>query len=303
MRKIFLLPVLLLPLLQGQAQTTDSIRYANGYLYYHTYGHGEPIIVLSGGPGNSCMQQEEVATELGRKYKAVLLEQRGTGLSIPTPFDSTTINMKAAMEDINRLMDRLKVKQILIYGHSWGAMLAMNFAANYPQKVKRLLLVCPGYYKMSTDLYTTHVNNVRARMGPEDMIKFDSLSKLMGDKEPPREVFLAYNRIMRMSYIYNKLMIDSMLKKIEVAKSNTHMQQLMIGDLWRIRYDLSKTLYRYRGPIDVIAARQDVLAFYTYELKIIHPAAKLHWIQASGHFPMFEQRTAFYNMLDSLLTR
>src|SRR5688572_4540820 len=80
------------------AQKLDSIKYNYGYLYYHEYGVGEPIIVLSGGPGGSHLQQEEVAIELGKTYKSILLEQRGTGRSIPNPFDSTTINLRSAID-------------------------------------------------------------------------------------------------------------------------------------------------------------------------------------------------------------
>ncbi|HVI45760.1 MAG TPA: alpha/beta hydrolase [Chitinophaga sp.] len=298
---LYLIPAILLVTNLCKGQKTDSIKYAHGYLYYHIYGQGQPVIMLSGGPGNSCQQQEEVAQELGRQYRVILLEQRGTGISIPIPFDSTTINMLAALDDLNRLLDHLSLKKALFYGHSWGAMLAMNFAATYPQRVKGLVLICPGYYKFSQEFFTTHVNNLKARMGLSELEQFDSLGKKINTGQATAADSAAYNRIMRMSYVFDKTIIDSLLKKIDVAKSNTTMQQLMIKDLSRINYDLSKTLYRYKGPFQVIAARQDALAFYAYELKNIHPVAKLHWIQASGHFPMFEQRKPFYDTLFTVM--
>lgn len=279
-----------------EAQQRDSIKYANGYLYYHTYGSGTPVIVLTGGPGNSYLQQEEVAVTLGRSYKSILFEQRGTGRSIPSPFDSTTINLEAAIEDVGRLLDHLQIKQALIYGHSWGAMLAMCYAAVHPDRVKALVLVAPGYYKISEELFAVHMANLRVRLGVTELKQLDSLT---GKKNASKEELAVYDKLVRLGYIYNKMIVDSLLKKINAAPPNADMRDLMIKDLIRVKYDLSvkPLLSRYKGPIHVISGRQDALAFYTYELKIIHPSMQLHWIQESGHFPMFEQAKPFYDTL------
>lgn len=296
-----LLTMLLFCALTGHAQQLDSINYPNGYLYFHSYGKGTPVIILSGGPGNSCMQQEEVAIALGKQYRAILLEQRGTGLSVPVPFDSTTINLQAAMDDLNRLLQHLHLKKAVFYGHSWGAMLAMSFAASYPDKVSALVLADPGYYKFSTDLLTTHVNNLRARLGASDVVLMDSLDKKMEAGQGSKADSALYTRTIRLAYIYNKSLIDSMMIKINGPKTNLLMQQLMVSDLRRVHYDLSKNLFHYKGPVTIIAGNQDPLAFYTYELKIIRPDIKLYWIQAAGHFPMFEQQAAFNQQLLSVM--
>lgn len=302
MRKFsILLTLLLSATLLSSAQSTDSIRTSWGHLYYHLYGKGEPILVLSGGPGNSCLQQAGVAAELGKTHQAILLEQRGTGLSIPVPMDSTTINLKAAVDDVRLLLDHLHLPRVTIYGHSWGAMLAMNFAVTYPQRVKKLVLACPGYYKFDPGFFATHINNLKVRMGLCEIGRYDSLEKKINARQATKADSAEYNRIIRMAYIFDKRMIDSMLKQIDVAPSNTTMQGLMIQDLNRIHYDLSKTLPRYKGPMYVIGGAQDALSFYTYELKQVHPSAILYWIQGSGHFPMFEQQQAFFETLKKTL--
>lgn len=297
MRTPTLLTMLLLCALAGHSQQLDSISYPNGYLYFHTYGAGTPVIILSGGPGNSCLQQEEVAMTLSKKYRSILLEQRGTGLSVPVPLDSTTINLDEAMKDLRRLLDHLHLKKAVFYGHSWGAMLAMSFAANYPDKVSALVLVDPGYYKYSPEWMTAHMNNLRSRLSATEVNLTDSLEKIINEGKATDEQMKHYFNTIRLSYIYNKSQIDSMLRKINVAKSNLVMQQLMVNDLRRINFDLSKNLHQYKGPITVIAGRQDALVFYTYELKIIRPAIKLRWIEEAGHFPMFEQTPAFNKQL------
>ncbi|HEY8915644.1 MAG TPA: alpha/beta hydrolase [Chitinophaga sp.] len=301
MKTVLLLLAIVLLAHPLHAQQMDSLQYAQGYLYYHTYGTGTPVIILSGGPGNSYLQQEEVAITLSRSYKSILLEQRGTGRSIPTPFDSTTITLQAEVEDVKRLLDHLHIQQGIIYGHSWGAMLAMCFAAAYPERVRTLVLANPGYYKISEENFAVHVANLRVRLGLTDLQLLDSLTTKVSGGRAGAADSLELDKLGRLSYIYNKSMLDSMLKKINAGKPNIKMRQLLIQDLFRVHYDVSKTLPRYKGPVHVIAGRQDALAFYTYDLKIIRPSIQLHWIQESGHFPMFEQAKPFYDTLFTVL--
>lgn len=295
------MPLLLLCVLFADAQHTAAVPYPYGKLYYHVYGQGEPVIVLSGGPGNACQQQQTVAEALGKRYMAILPEQRGTGLSIPVPLDSTTINLRAAEDDITRIMDHLKIRRCIVYGHSWGAMLAMSYATKHPERVKALVLVCPGYYTLSPELLTTHVNNIRVRLGVSELALYDSLEhKIAGGGATAADSAL-YSRTARLGYIYDKRRIDTLLEQINTGKANTITQGLIVNDLRRTGYDLSKTLPGYKGRMEVISGAQDALAFYTYEFKVIQPAMRLHWIQASGHFPMFEQPVAFFKVLDEVM--
>ncbi|KAA2239326.1 alpha/beta hydrolase [Chitinophaga agrisoli] len=300
---ILLLVATLLCRIPVSAQQMDSIPSAHGYLYYHIYGAGTPVIMLTGGPGNSYLQQEEVAITLGSVYKGILLEQRGTGRSIPTPFDSTTINLHNAIEDVKLLLDHLHVPKAIIYGHSWGGMLAMCFAATYPGRVKALVLASPGYYRIGNDIFAVHIANQRARYGLAELDQLDSLQARMTGKRANAADTMNADRLNRLTYIYDKRLLDSMLKKINAGPHYAQMRILMINDLFRVHYDLRSypLLARYKGPLHIISGSQDALAFYTYELKIIHPAAQLHWIQESGHFPMFEQAKAFNDSLFTVL--
>src|SRR5688500_5040422 len=101
MRRYLLICFVVFCGLSSFAQKIDSIKYNNGFLFYHEYGKGETIVLLTGGPGNNCTQLADMATKLSEVSRVILLEQRGTGLSIPHPFDSTTINLQTALSDIN----------------------------------------------------------------------------------------------------------------------------------------------------------------------------------------------------------
>jgi proline iminopeptidase len=143
--KYLFLPVFILFAQTIIAQRLDSIPYSQGYLYYHTYGQkGEPVVLLSGGPGSNCMQEEGVAIALSAKYTCYLLEQRGTGLSQPRVLDSTTITVKNAEDDITLLIRHLHYNQVILYGHSWGGMLGLSYAVHHPNYYKKVSAVGHG---------------------------------------------------------------------------------------------------------------------------------------------------------------
>lgn len=189
--------MLLCSTLFAAARQLDSVKYAYGHLYYHSWGQGTPVIVLSGGPGNSCLQQQDVAIALGKHYRTILPEQRGTGLSIPSRFDSTTINLQSAVDDIRLLLQHLGLRKAIIYGHSWGAMLAMSFAAEHPDKVTALVLSNPGFYKFSDEWMTTLSNNLRSRLGLAELSLMDSLEKKTSEGKSSAEEKAQYSRTMR----------------------------------------------------------------------------------------------------------
>lgn len=280
------------------AQSTDSIKYANGFLYYHTYGKGQPVLWLSGGPGNYCLDYIDPTVKfLSDRYRLILLEQRGTGLSIPKPFDSTTVNLRTATADINLLLDHLGIKKIVIAGHSWGAMLAMKYATEHPERIKALVHICPGPYKDTQSIRNTEADSWRFRRGLAERELYDNLQTIIGQGKGTREDSLSFRRIRRLATVADKALVDTVAKYFHADKFSSKTKELLDRDLLSRKFDLTRSLAAYPGPIYVIAGRQDVLAMHAYELKILRPSVELYWIEKSGHFPMIENPEAFYRAL------
>jgi proline iminopeptidase len=285
-------------------QKLDSIPYANGFLYYHDYGKGgEPIIVLSGGPGISCEQMETVAIEIGKNQSAILLEQRGTGRSMPAPFDSTTINLKTAEEDLIMLLNHLQLDKAVFLGHSWGAGLALSFAADFPKKVKSLILIDMGPFKELHESRETVQLNRNVRYSPLENEKLDSFRLKIKAGTMNGKDSVEYRKTILLSYIYDKKSIDKIFLLLAAGKINYRTQSLMLNDLDRIKFDLAKNLLSFKTPVYAICGRQDPFAFCTYDFKISVPDTQLFWVQQSGHFPMYEQPDNFYTILNNILSR
>jgi proline iminopeptidase len=297
--------LLLVPLMlhfHCDAQITDSIKHDNGFLYFQEYGAKDlPVVMLlTGGPGNSYIQLDAMAKTLSTKFRCILPEQRGTGKSIPNPFDSTTISVDLITRDIKNLMDSLRLSKVILIGHSWGGMLAMNFASLFPKRVEHLVLIAPGPHKdvkNGFDVLYANRSHTRSFDEEERLIK---LIALMDKKEADLSEVLEASRLERRAYIYANPIPDSIFTLIN-ADRNRKTFEIILNELFR-NFNLSKSLQNYKGKVDIIAGRQDVVGFFSYELKLDRPAANLYWINKCGHFPMYEKPDWFYKILFEILT-
>lgn len=286
----------------GLSQAQSDTTYDNSFIRFHLYGKGEPVFILSGGPGNDCHQEEDVAIKTGEKYMAILLEQRGTGLSMPPTLDKNSINLGAYIKDILFVMDSLKIIKAKFYGHSWGAMLASVFAVQYPDKVISLVLTGTGYLKLDNNYQTTIFNNRMAKLSDEQRKRFNKLSWTSIDKmtEEEKKEFSDLRATFNTFDTTNK---EWKFAKINRGTSNATTQNLLLQDLQRNGFDLTAKVKQLAMPIIIITCKEDPLAFLTEEYKKFAPQSEIHWIDHCGHFPMYEKPEDFYPLLFESLKR
>jgi proline iminopeptidase len=80
---------------------------------------------------------------LGRSRQLVLVDPRGVGLSAD-PADPATFQVDRLVSDVESLRAHLGLDQMDLLAHSAGAVLATLYAAAYPDRLSRLILVTPG---------------------------------------------------------------------------------------------------------------------------------------------------------------
>jgi pimeloyl-ACP methyl ester carboxylesterase len=108
-------------------------------LAYHLQGEGEHLVVLPGGPMRASSYLGDLGG-LGAHRRLVLLDLRGTGASA-LPTDPTTYRCDRQVDDVEALRARLGLERMDLLAHSAGGSLAMLYAARYPERVRRLVLV------------------------------------------------------------------------------------------------------------------------------------------------------------------
>jgi len=118
-----------------------SLAVGDGHvLHAAEYGRrdGIPVVVLHGGPGGGSARWHPRLFDPGA-YRVILFDQRGCGRS--TPHGSLTANTTAHLvADIERVRKALGIEQWVVFGGSWGAALAVLYAAAFRGRVRALIL-------------------------------------------------------------------------------------------------------------------------------------------------------------------
>lgn len=146
-------------------------------LYYEVYGEGHPLVVLHGN-GGSSKDAAPHYPELIKKYKVIVIDNRGQGKSTDTD-SPLTYNQMAS--DVNALLEELKIDSVYIWGQSDGAILGLLLAINHPQRVKKLLAFGANTQPDSTAVfYWAIADGIRTIKKSSDL-KEKKLNQLMLD--------------------------------------------------------------------------------------------------------------------------
>lgn len=111
-------------------------------LFYEVVGSGDPIIVVHGGPGLDHSYLQPGLNVLAQRNTLVYYDQRGTGRS-SAALEPGVINLDRFVEDIEALRETLGYERIDVLGHSFGALIALEYAMRHPESLGTLILMNP----------------------------------------------------------------------------------------------------------------------------------------------------------------
>jgi len=104
-------------------------------------GVGIPLLILHGGPGSSHHYLEPLES-LANERTVIFYDQLGCGKS-ERPNDTSLWQKNRFVEELRQIQKALKLETVHIFGHSWGAMLAVDYALTKPSGLKSLILASP----------------------------------------------------------------------------------------------------------------------------------------------------------------
>jgi len=109
-------------------------------LYVEQAGNpdGVPVVFLHGGPGGGISPDYRRFFN-PKKYRIVLFDQRGSGLSTPAAElrENTTWDLVA---DIEKIREHMGIDKWVVFGGSWGSTLALTYAISHPDRVTHLVV-------------------------------------------------------------------------------------------------------------------------------------------------------------------
>ena len=109
-------------------------------LYVTSLGKGQTIVVLHGGPGNDFNYLVKAIRPQLKTNRFVLFDQRGSLLSPVADAEIKNLTLKMLVDDLETLRQSLGEDKIVLFGHSFGTLLALSYYQAYPQHVGGLIL-------------------------------------------------------------------------------------------------------------------------------------------------------------------
>ena len=114
----------------------DAICLADLNVHCLDYGgDGPPLLLLHSLSGNTRLFDGLMAAGLGQACRPLVPDLRGRGRS---DMPLTGYSLDAGCADILGLLDHFGLDRVALCGHSFGGLLALYFAAHYPERVTHL---------------------------------------------------------------------------------------------------------------------------------------------------------------------
>jgi pimeloyl-ACP methyl ester carboxylesterase len=102
-----------------------------------TAGEGEPLVYLHGA---GTVTGFDALLPLAERFRLIVPFHPGFG---PSADDPTIDDVHDYRRHYLDLFDELGLEELSLIGHSMGGWIAANFAADHPERVRRLVLVAP----------------------------------------------------------------------------------------------------------------------------------------------------------------
>lgn len=116
--------------------------HANGIkLHYIDEGEGETLVMIPGHGGSSGLWSYQIHY-FKKFFRVISIDNRGAGVS---DMPEGPYSMEMLAKDTSELLDAIGIGDpVYLMGASMGGIIAQAFIHDYPEKVKKLILVCSG---------------------------------------------------------------------------------------------------------------------------------------------------------------
>jgi proline iminopeptidase len=177
--------------------------------------------------------------------------------------------------------------------HSWGGVLAMEYAIRHPERASHLILLNTGPASHGDYLF---LRSERRRTAPHDLERLVALSATPEYRAGELEADAAYYRIHFGATLRNPDQLERLVRRLRanftpdgVLEARAIEERLMY-ETWRSReYDLLPKLARLRLPALVIHGRYDLIPVECAQrIADAIPGARFVLLAELGHFPYLE---------------
>jgi proline iminopeptidase len=273
-------------------------------LYARDIGQGRSIIVLHGGPDFDHSYLLPDLDRFADAFRLIYYDQRGRGQSADG-FEAGDVTLTSDVEDVDGVRQHFKLESAVLLGHSWGAVLALEYALRHPARVSHLILMNPAPASASdvAVLRKAYVQQLGADMDRQGEIRAGAAYNA-GDPEAVAARYrIHFTHALARSQDYEKLMATMKAGFVRQGKDGIikarAVEDRLMRETWDVPgYDLHPKLEALKIPTLVIVGDRDFIPVAVAEhIARAIPNARLVTIKDCGHFAYLEcggeVRTAF----------
>lgn len=252
-----------------------------------------PAVFVHGGPGQGSQHFAALTgPTLESALQIVYFDQRGSGRS-ERPW-TKEYGVSTLVDDLERLREALGVARMSLIAHSFGGLLALEYAAAYPQRVEHLVIVSG-----LSDVPAT-TQNVCDRLAESDPAAHD---RAMAQPLPSGQCnpFAAYSGREREAYDRRAMFPDPAVAETLAAvdtlgglRNTGELSRALFSntDVFNLRFNNHE---RVRVPVLVVAGERDHQIGLEPQQDLAErlPNGQLIVIDDAGHFPHLDAPKRF----------
>lgn len=187
--------------------TSDSIK-----LSVKVAGKGPVCIYLHGGPGQDFLSFEKMGgANLEKCLTMVYLDQRGSGHSQ----NAGNYSLDRVVQDIEELRLKLGVEKVYLLSHSFGGVLAINYALKYPEHLTGIIMANTIAYFMNTNQMQEQIEYGYGLLKRDTTINETNFKKLMSSAALVRKKLSAAH----LGYKYIANNVNTIIKMDSIENS------------------------------------------------------------------------------------
>ena len=297
---------------EGPVATARESRVpaGNGSLYTREIGRGTPFVVLHGGPDFDHRYFLPDLDRLATGYRLIYYDQRGRGLSADRvrPEDVT---IASEVADLDTVRQHFQLEPMVLFGHSWGTVLALEYALQHPARVSHLILLNPA--PASTADVAVLRKSYLAQLGPAMERQREILSSAAYQAGDPETVAARY----RIHFTHALARPDDYEKLMTVMRSAfldqgpdgilkaRAVEDHLMAETWQVAsYDLLPRVRTLRIPTLVIGGDHDFIPLdIATHINDALPDSRLNVLKNCGHFAYLECPADTRAAIDAFLKR
>jgi proline iminopeptidase len=263
-----------------------TVPVGSSELYYREVGEGQPIVVLHG--ATAYFNHNYLLPDMDRladhSFRLVYYDQRGRGRSA-RGVEPETVSIESEVDDLESLRKHLRSDSLALLGHSWGGLLAMEYATRHPDRVSHLVLMNTAPASRNDWLLTER-----------NFVDTKALEETPAFRERDPDAVAEYQRFFFSSALRRPEHLGRLIENMKRGSSREDILRAeRIGDrLWKETYlsegyDLLPRLRELAVPTLVIHGDYDfVPVACAARIAQAMPGARFVLLRDTGHFAYIE---------------